>query len=83
MQHYEPEGITLVVMVNADILSGEDCTADQATVPSNPGVGPCQSPASRIANALAEALGYPLTETQAADGGGSGDAGTTTTTTSR
>jgi D-alanyl-D-alanine carboxypeptidase len=75
VQHYDPEGITLVVMVNADILSGADCTEDQATVASNPGVGPCQSPASRIADALAEALGYPLTETSPADG----DAGTTTT----
>ena len=63
VQHYEPEGVTLVVMVNADILSGADCSADQATVPQNPEVGPCQSPASRIAAALAEALGYPLTST--------------------
>jgi D-alanyl-D-alanine carboxypeptidase len=76
VQHYEPEGITLVVMVNADILSGSDCTEDQPTVPSNPGVGPCQSPASRIAEAVAEALGYPLAEPR------TGDA-TTTTTTSR
>jgi D-alanyl-D-alanine carboxypeptidase len=75
VQHYDPEGITLVVMVNADILSGADCTEDQATVASNHGVGPCQSPASRIADDLAEALGYPLTETSPADG----DAGTTTT----
>ena len=77
MQHYEPEGITLVVMVNADILSGSDCTADDATVPENPKVGPCQSPASRIADALADAIGYPLAEAPAA----AGDAATTTTTT--
>jgi D-alanyl-D-alanine carboxypeptidase len=78
VQHYEPEGITLVVMVNADILSGADCTEDQATVPENPKVGPCQSPASRIADALAEALGYPLAEPPAE----AGDAATITTTTS-
>jgi D-alanyl-D-alanine carboxypeptidase len=76
VQHYEPMGITLVVMVNADILSGADCTADDATVPENPKVGPCQSPASRIADALAEALGYPLVEPPVADG----DEATTTTT---
>ena len=75
VQHYEPTGITLVVMVNADILSGSDCTADDATVPENPLVGPCQSPASRIADALAEAIGYPLTEPSA----DAGDEATTTT----
>ena len=77
VQHYEPEGITLVVMVNADIFSGADCSASQTTVPSNPGVGRCQSPASRIAESLAGALGYPLTEPRPADGA----AGSTTTTT--
>ena len=60
VQHYEPEGITLVVMANSDILSGSDCTEDQPTVPSNPGVGRCQSPASRIGEALTDALGYPI-----------------------
>lgn len=78
VQHYEPEGITLVVMVNADILSGADCTTDDATVPENPKIGPCQSPASRIADALAEAVGYPLVEPAVE----AGDAATTTTTTS-
>ncbi len=77
VQHYEPEGITLVVMVNADIVSGADCTEDDPTVPSNPGVGPCQSPASRIGGALADALGYPLTPPPAADG--DSDEATTTT----
>ena len=62
VQHYEPEGVTLVVMVNSDILSGSGCTADQPTVPSNPGIGPCVSPASRLGAALAAALGYPLEE---------------------
>ena len=52
----------MVVMANADIFSGADCSEDRATVPDNPGVGPCSSPASRIGNALAEALGYPLVE---------------------
>lgn len=68
VQHYEPEGITLVVMVNADILSGSDCAEDQPTVPENPGVGPCQSSASRIGDALAAALGYPMVEPGAAAG---------------
>ena len=62
VQHYEPEGITLVVMVNADIFSGSDCSPSQTTVPSNPGVGPCVSAASRIGVALAAALGHPLEE---------------------
>lgn len=77
VQHYEPEGITLVVMVNADIFSGANCSASQTTVPSNPGVGTCQSPASRIAESLAGALGYPLV---APPTDGSGGAGTTATT---
>lgn len=75
VQHYEPEGITLVVMANSDIFSGSDCTESQATVPENPGIGPCTSPASRIGNALGAALGYPLTEP-----GASGDGYTTDTT---
>jgi D-alanyl-D-alanine carboxypeptidase len=62
VQHYEPEGITLVVMVNGDIFSGANCSPSQTTVPSNPGVGPCQSAASRIGEALAAALGHPLVE---------------------
>lgn len=62
VQHYEPEGITLVVMANADVFAGSDCGEGQATVPDNPGVGPCSSPASHLGNAMAEALGYPLVE---------------------
>jgi D-alanyl-D-alanine carboxypeptidase len=62
VQHHRPEGITLVVMVNADIVSGQTCAEGQPTVPGNPGVGPCQSAASRIAQALAAALGHPLVE---------------------
>ena len=67
VQHYEPTGITMVVMANSDIFSGSDCTEDQPTVPSNPGIGPCKSPASRIGEALADALGYSLTEAPATD----------------
>lgn len=62
VQHYEPEGITLVVMVNGDIFSGANCSPSQTTVPSNPGIGQCQSAASRIGEALAAALGHPLVE---------------------
>ncbi len=62
VQHYEPEGITLVVMVNGDIFSGSNCSASQTTVPSNPGIGPCQSAASRIGKSLAAALGHPLVQ---------------------
>ena len=60
VQHYEPEGITMVVMANTDILSGSDCGKDQPTLPSNPGMGPCRSAVSRIGAALAAALGHPL-----------------------
>lgn len=70
VQHHEPEGITLVVMANADIPSGEDCGEEQPTVADNPGVGPCSSPASRIGNALAAALGLPLVEVEVPDEGG-------------
>ena len=73
VQHYEPEGITLVVMANSDISSGSDCGPDKPTVPSNPGVGPCLTPTSRIAYALADALGYPL------EGSSGGDGSTATT----
>ncbi|MCC5953201.1 MAG: beta-lactamase family protein [Acidimicrobiia bacterium] len=67
VQHYEPEGITLVVMVNTDIVSGSDCTDDQPTAANNPGIGSCGSPASRIGMALAEALGYPMVSAADAD----------------
>ena len=66
VQHHRPKGITLVVMVNADIVSGQTCAAGQPTVAGNPGVGPCQSAASRIAEALAAALGHPMVEANAA-----------------
>lgn len=75
VQHYEPLGITLVVMANSDIFSGSDCTEDQPTVPSNPGIGPCASPASRIGEALADALGYSLTEPAGSDGSTTGTTG--------
>jgi D-alanyl-D-alanine carboxypeptidase len=65
VQHYEPLGITMVVMANSDIFSGSDCSESQTTVPENPGIGPCSSPASRIGNALAEALGHPMVEPSA------------------
>jgi D-alanyl-D-alanine carboxypeptidase len=60
VQHYGPESITMVVMANTDIVSGSDCSEDQPTLPSNPGIGPCMSAASRISAALAAALGHPL-----------------------
>ncbi|MCT0213697.1 MULTISPECIES: serine hydrolase [unclassified Synechococcus] len=66
VQHYKPKGITLVVMVNTDIVSGQTCAEGQPTVPGNSGVGPCQSAASRIAQALAAALGHPMVEPNAA-----------------
>ena len=76
VQHYEPEGITLVVMANSDIFSGSDCTEDQPTVPSNPGIGPCMSPTSRIGAFLGDALGYPIIPDAT-----EGSAGGSTTTT--
>ncbi len=59
VQHELAEDITLVVMVNSDIKSGE-CPPDAPTTPGGRTTGPCDDPAVHIANALAEALGFPL-----------------------
>lgn len=72
VQHYEPEGITLVVMVNSDISSGQ-CSSDTPTVPGGRTTGECDSPASHIGIALAEALGYPLAPPTASTANGTTD----------
>ncbi|MBA8815090.1 D-alanyl-D-alanine carboxypeptidase [Microbacterium halimionae] len=59
VQYYEPAGITLAVMTNSDIVSGE-CDSTQDTAANNPGLGPCQTPVSHMGDAIAEALGHPL-----------------------
>lgn len=71
VQHYEPLDITLVIMVNSDISSGE-CSDDAPTVPDGRTTGPCQSPSSHIAAALSNALGYPLFESEDATTGTTG-----------
>jgi D-alanyl-D-alanine carboxypeptidase len=59
MQHHLDEGITVIVMVNSDIRSG-DCPADAPTVEGGRTDGPCEDPAVHVANALTAALGHPL-----------------------
>ena len=59
MQHHLAEDIALVVMVNSDIPSG-DCPQEAGTVPGGRTDGPCQDPATYIADALSAAIGFPL-----------------------
>ena len=61
LQHHLDEDITIVVMVNSDIKSG-DCPADAPTVEGGRTDGPCEDPAVHIANTLTAALGFPLVE---------------------
>lgn len=65
VQHHLDENITIVVMVNSDIKSGE-CPADAPTTPGGRTTGPCEDPAVHIANALTAAIGYPLVQADAA-----------------
>ena len=59
VQHRIDDDITLVVMVNSDIKSGE-CPEDAPVAVDGRTTGPCDDPAVHIANALAAALGHPL-----------------------
>jgi D-alanyl-D-alanine carboxypeptidase len=59
VQHRIEDDITLVVMVNSDIKSG-DCPKGAPVTVSGRTTGPCEDPAVHIANALAAALGHPL-----------------------
>lgn len=59
IQHHLDRNITVVVLVNSDIKSG-DCPAEAATAEGGRTDGPCEDPAVHIANTLTAALGYPL-----------------------
>jgi D-alanyl-D-alanine carboxypeptidase len=59
LQHHLDEDVTVVVMVNSDIKSGE-CPPDAPTVAGGRTEGPCEDPAVHIANQLTAALGVPL-----------------------
>lgn len=61
LQHHLDEDITVVVMANSDIRSG-DCPSDTPTVPGGRTEGPCADPAVYIADGLTAALGLPLVE---------------------
>jgi D-alanyl-D-alanine carboxypeptidase len=61
VQHHLPDDVTVVVMVNSDISSGE-CPSDTPTVPDGRTSGPCDTPSSHVADALADVLGLPLVE---------------------
>jgi len=50
---------TIIAMVNSDIPSG-DCPSDARTLTDNPTDLPCSSPATRIFQSLAAALGTPF-----------------------
>jgi D-alanyl-D-alanine carboxypeptidase len=70
VQHRLDDDITLVVMVNSDIKSGECPEGAPVTVDGRT-TGPCDDPAVHIANALAAALGHPLVPGEDAAGDGS------------
>lgn len=61
VQHHPETATSLVVMVNSDIASGA-CPAGAATTPGGRTTGPCDNPAVHIGNALADAIGLPLTD---------------------
>lgn len=74
LQHHLAEDITIVVMLNSDIISGE-CPPEAPTLPAGRTDGPCQSGASYLAEALAAALGHPLAaDDEPATGSTIGDA---------
>ena len=59
--HHHPEtGTTLIVMVDSDIKSGE-CPDGSPITNGGRTTGPCSDPAVYIGDALAEAIGLPLT----------------------
>lgn len=60
VQHHPESGTTLIVMVDSDIKSGE-CPEGAPITPGGRTTGPCSDPAVYIADALAEAIGLPLT----------------------
>lgn len=70
MYHHREQDLTVVVLVNSDIKSG-DCTGDDAalTIPGGRTSGPCLDPAVHLADLVTAALGYP---------GNPGDLGDTT-----
>jgi D-alanyl-D-alanine carboxypeptidase len=80
VQHRIDDDVTLVVMVNSDIKSGECPDGAPVTVDGRT-TGPCDDPAVHIANALAAALGHPLVpgDDATADGTPSGGDATPTT----
>jgi D-alanyl-D-alanine carboxypeptidase len=61
VQHHPESGTTLIVMVDSDIKSGE-CPDGAPITPGGRTTGPCSDPAVYIADALAEAIGLPLTQ---------------------
>ncbi|WP_448808868.1 serine hydrolase domain-containing protein [Agromyces bauzanensis] len=61
VQHHPETGTTLIVMVNSDIKSGK-CPEGAPITPGGRTTGPCEDPAVFVADALAEAIGLPLTE---------------------
>ena len=79
VQHHIDDDITLIVMVNSDIKSGE-CPADAPTAVGGRTTGPCEDPAVHIANALAGALGHPLEPGEGTAGQSTPAQGTTATT---
>ncbi len=60
MYHRLDEGLTVVVLVNSDIKSG-DCEGDAiaATTPGGRTTGPCVDPAVHVADLVTAALGFP------------------------
>ncbi len=59
VQHHLDEGITVVVLANSDIKSGE-CPPDLGALPDGRTTGPCKDPAIFIGDALTAAMGLPF-----------------------
>ncbi|MEO1055581.1 MAG: serine hydrolase domain-containing protein [Actinomycetota bacterium] len=59
MQHHLDSGITVIVMTNSDIRSGE-CPPDLGVLPDGRTTGPCKDPAIFIGDALTAAMGLPF-----------------------
>ncbi len=60
VQHHPETGTTLIVMVDSDIKSGE-CPDGSPITNGGRTTGPCSDPAVYLGDALAEAIGLPLT----------------------